>query len=217
MSNLIIIVIGFLEKVKNNIVYKYRRKTLLRSFKYATKTFLFDPFSKFVDPHLMSFGDNVFINRGAHLSGEITFGKNIMLGPNVTMISHNHLFGIFGKSNRELSNNVVNKGIIVNDEVWIGNNVTVLSGVEIGMGAVIGAGAVITKNIPPYTIVIGNNKVIRIIFSDERLIKHLKEINYSDEIIVSIIKGRNEMINTKELRVIEKKLSDANIQLNNFK
>jgi len=46
--------------------------------------------------------------------------------------------------------------IRIEDDVWIGFNAILLKGVRIGRGAVIGAGAVITKNVDPYTVVVGN-------------------------------------------------------------
>ncbi|MES0123192.1 hypothetical protein NKL05_13970 [Mesorhizobium sp. C420B] len=46
--------------------------------------------------------------------------------------------------------------IHVEDDVWIGFGATVLSGIRIGKGAVVGAAAVVTKDVPPYAIVVGN-------------------------------------------------------------
>lgn len=49
-----------------------------------------------------------------------------------------------------------NGDVVIGSDVWIGAGVTILSGVHIGHGAVIGSGAVIAKNVPPYTIAVGN-------------------------------------------------------------
>ena len=46
--------------------------------------------------------------------------------------------------------------ISIGNDVWIGNNVTILSNTSIGDGSVIGANAVVSKNIPPYSVAIGN-------------------------------------------------------------
>ena len=46
--------------------------------------------------------------------------------------------------------------IDIGNDVWIGGPSTVLSGVKIGDGAVVGVGAVVTKDVPPYAIVVGN-------------------------------------------------------------
>ncbi len=42
------------------------------------------------------------------------------------------------------------------NDVWIGANAVVLKGRHIGDGAIVGAGAVVTKDVPPYAIVVGN-------------------------------------------------------------
>jgi acetyltransferase-like isoleucine patch superfamily enzyme len=47
------------------------------------------------------------------------------------------------------------KKITIGNDVFIGMNVTVLDGVTIGDGAVIGAGCVVSKDVPPYAVVVG--------------------------------------------------------------
>jgi len=46
--------------------------------------------------------------------------------------------------------------VLIGNDVWIGTRAMILSGVRIGDGAVIGAGAVVTRDVPPYGIVVGN-------------------------------------------------------------
>ncbi len=46
--------------------------------------------------------------------------------------------------------------IVICDDVWIGFNATIMKGVTIGKGAIIGAATFITKDVPPYAIVVGN-------------------------------------------------------------
>ena len=48
------------------------------------------------------------------------------------------------------------KEVIIEDDVWIGGRVIILPGVKIGKGSIIGAGAVVSKNVDPYSIVVGN-------------------------------------------------------------
>jgi galactoside O-acetyltransferase len=50
---------------------------------------------------------------------------------------------------------IVQKDVFIEDSVWIGEGVSILKGVRIGKGSVIGAGAVVTKNVPPYSLVVG--------------------------------------------------------------
>ena len=45
--------------------------------------------------------------------------------------------------------------VILGHDVWIGHGATVLPGVTIGNGAAIGAGAVVSRDVPPFAIVLG--------------------------------------------------------------
>ena len=46
--------------------------------------------------------------------------------------------------------------ITIGNNVWIGAGVIILPGVTIGNNVVIGAGSVVTKNIPAYSLAVGN-------------------------------------------------------------
>ena len=104
------------------------------------------------------FGENFKCNNGVHINadigGLITFGSNVLVGPNVIIRSANHRF-------RNLNRIVSNQGhdvkdIKIGNNVWIGGGVIVLPGVEIGDNSVIGAGAVVTKSIKANSIAVGN-------------------------------------------------------------
>ena len=58
----------------------------------------------------------------------------------------------------------------VGNDVWIGVRTMVMGGVTIGDGAVIGAGSIVTKDVPPYAVVVGvPAKVIRYRFTQEQI------------------------------------------------
>jgi phosphonate metabolism protein (transferase hexapeptide repeat family) len=40
-------------------------------------------------------------------------------------------------------------------DIWVGHGATILAGVSVGTGAVIGAGAVVSKDVPPFAVVVG--------------------------------------------------------------
>ena len=58
--------------------------------------------------------------------------------------------------------------VSIGHDVWLGHGVVVLPGVSIGNGAAIGAGSIVTKDVEPYSIIVGNpGKPLRKRFSDE--------------------------------------------------
>ncbi len=66
----------------------------------------------------------------------------------------------------------------IGNDVWIGANAIICRNVVIGNGAIIGAGAVVTKNVAPYTIVVGAPaKPIKKRFSDDVIIR-LQKCNW---------------------------------------
>jgi acetyltransferase-like isoleucine patch superfamily enzyme len=70
--------------------------------------------------------------------------------------------------------------ITIENDVWIGAKSTIMSGVKIGNGAVIAAGATVTKDVPPYAIVVGNpGKIIKYRFTENQ-IKDLLDIAWWD-------------------------------------
>ena len=69
---------------------------------------------------------------------------------------------------------------VVGNDVWIGQNVTVMPGVHIGDGAIIGANSVVAKDIPPYSIAVGNPcNVVKMRF-DEETVKYLLDLKWWD-------------------------------------
>lgn len=46
--------------------------------------------------------------------------------------------------------------VVINENVWIGFEAVILPGVTIGRGAIVGSKTVISKDVPPYAVVVGN-------------------------------------------------------------
>jgi acetyltransferase-like isoleucine patch superfamily enzyme len=60
--------------------------------------------------------------------------------------------------------------IEIGNDVWIGRGVRILPGVTIGHGAVVGAYAVVSKDVRPYSIVVGNPmREVRRRFTDSQI------------------------------------------------
>ena len=57
--------------------------------------------------------------------------------------------------------------VTLGHDVWIGHGAVVLPGVTVGSGAAVGAGAIVTKDVPPFAVVVGNpGRVLRYRFAD---------------------------------------------------
>ena len=93
----------------------------------------------------------------------------------------------FGGIHRDIFNsrsdegNVATKGdIIIGNDVWIGKHAKIFSGVTIGHGAVIGAYTVVAKDVPPYSVVVGNPAQVKKKRFSEEDIEFLLELNWWD-------------------------------------
>ncbi|PGB14214.1 transferase [Bacillus toyonensis] len=87
-------------------------------------------------------------------AGGIKIGSNVIMGQNVRFHSENHNFIRTDIPIKEQG--VTNKGITIGDDCWIGSGVVFLDGVEVGKGCVIGANTLVNKNIPSYSVAVGN-------------------------------------------------------------
>lgn len=82
---------------------------------------------------------------------KIEIGNNVMIGPNVAIYDHSHVFNVKNTAMRNAG--YTSAPITIEDNVWIAANVVILKGVTIGTGSVIGAGCVIDHDIRPNSLV----------------------------------------------------------------
>ena len=95
-------------------------------------------------------GDNVVINRRVYMDGRIgiVIKNNVSISPEVYIVSMEH--------DPNDPNFATRGGVVqIDDNVWIGARAMLLPGIHIGEGAVIGACSVVTRDVEPYTIVVG--------------------------------------------------------------
>lgn len=98
----------------------------------------------------MKIGEHVFINHSLTCMavGGIEIEDNVMIGPQVTLLTANHAFDdhfvlLVGK-------------VTIKNNAWIGARATILPGITIGENAVVAGGAVVTKDVEANTVVGGN-------------------------------------------------------------
>lgn len=105
-------------------------------------------------------GDHVRIGIGSTVLGPVTIKSGCGLGQHVFISGFNHCYadGTRNSSVQPLDR----RGTLIEEDTHIGANSVVVAGVHIGKRCQIGAGSVVTKDIPDYSIAVGNPaKVIK--------------------------------------------------------
>lgn len=119
----------------------------------------------------ITIGNDVNLGDYIHVTAinSITICDGVLTGRWVTISDHSHGHVEseemkFAPNSREL----FSKGAVyIGKNVWIGDKASILAGVTIGEGCIIGANTVVTKDIPPYSVVVG---------SPARIVKTLGDI-----------------------------------------
>lgn len=158
-----------IEYLLKGLFTKLKRIYTYKKFYKVGKNVKISMKSTFYWPETMTFGNNVFIEEGAHLSCKkgLLVGNYVMIGPNITIIGGDHKFDNTDTEMWHHKSGEDNK-IIIEDDVWIGANVTLLKNAYISKGCVIGACSVVTKKTEPYGVYVGN---------PAKLIKYRKALN----------------------------------------
>lgn len=124
-------------------------------------------------------GDNTFVGDSLIASAtRIEIGSDVLIAWGCNIVDHNSHPIAWRDRKNDVKNwyvgqkdwsHVITNPVKIADKCWIGFNVAILKGVQIGEGAVVGAGSVVTKDVPPWTVVVGNPaRVIREISIEDR-------------------------------------------------
>lgn len=137
-------------------------------------------FESHVTHHYDFIGDKLIIGKFCAIAKGIEF---IMNGANhrinsITTYPFNIMGNGWEKSAPSLTDLKLKGDTIVGNDVWIGQNVTVMPAVHIGDGAIIGANSVVAKDIPPYSVAVGNPCEVKRKRFDEDLIEYLLQIKW---------------------------------------
>ncbi len=92
-------------------------------------------------------GDRTKIMDSTHITGNCRIGSDVFISLLVGTVNDNSL----GKRYSDQET----RGPIIEDQAFIGVGAVLLPGVRIGRGAVVGAGSIVTKDVEPWTLVMG--------------------------------------------------------------
>lgn len=146
----------YMKRGKKSVIYRSVRKDIV-----PFSHFSLGRFSVIEDYAIINnaVGD-IFIDEftriglGNTIIGPVRIGNDVILAQNVIISALNHNFEDTSVCIREQGINV--DEITIGNNVWIGANSSILAGVHIGKHVVVGAGSVVTKDIPAYSVVVGN-------------------------------------------------------------
>ena len=132
-----------------------------------------------ISPH--EIGEHTYISEFSHVSQWTQIGKFCSIANLVTIGAQQHnMESLTTFPFEEVMDAMPRRVTIIGNDVWIGSGAVIMAGVKVGSGAVIGAGAIVTKDVPPYAIVLGNPaRVIRYRFPPP-LVKELLETRWWD-------------------------------------
>ena len=105
----------------------------------------------------LSIGTGCFFNQNVMIVSkeEVVIGNNVIIGPNVVIVDHDHNY-----MGSDQKNSFTVRPIYIGDNVWIGANVTLMKGTSIGAGSVIGAGVVLKGEYPSNTLIYQKKDIV---------------------------------------------------------
>lgn len=102
----------------------------------------------------VSIGHHTRIGLGNVIIGPVAIGNNVILAQNIVVSGLNHVYEDIAIPISMQPTTTAQ--ITIEDDCWIGANVVITAGVTIGKHSVVAGGAVVTKNIPSFSVAVGN-------------------------------------------------------------
>lgn len=122
----------------------------------------------------VTIGYQTYVGDFTHVAQNTSIGRYCSIGNLCTIGATHHpadwlsthpfqFLGMIGSEVKTLPWRWANTRI--GNDVWMGANVVVRGGVCVGDGAILGSGAIVTKDVPPYAVMVGNPaRVLRMRF-----------------------------------------------------
>lgn len=99
-------------------------------------------------------GDYSMVLSRVKVVGPVRIGARVIVssGSHITGLTHNYEDVTQPIQTQGVTTNIT----IIEDDVWIGGNSAINQGITIGKHSVIGTGSIVTRDIPPYSVAVGN-------------------------------------------------------------
>jgi maltose O-acetyltransferase len=114
-------------------------------------------------------GDFCYIGENARIwsAQRVTIGDRVFLAHGVNVhdndahslsaqTRHAHFRELVTRGHASFTEDFGCAPVSIEDDAWIGFNSTILKGTRIGRGAVVGACSLVTRDVEPFTVVVGN-------------------------------------------------------------
>lgn len=108
----------------------------------------------------VTIGNKVKIQAGVFIPEGVVLEDEVFIGPQVCFTNDTHPRSTNSDGSLKTKADWKPVPTYVKRKAAIGANATILCGITIGEGAMVGAGSVVTKDVPAWTVVIGNPAVI---------------------------------------------------------
>jgi virginiamycin A acetyltransferase len=131
--------------------------------------------------HFDFIGDRLIIGKFVAIATGVQF---IMNGANHPMTGFStYPFDMFGFTDGPPLTDAdltIRGDTVIGNDVWIGREAVILPGVRVGDGAIIGTHAVVSRDVPPYSVVVGNPAQVARRRFDDATIAALLDIAWWD-------------------------------------
>lgn len=159
----------YLKRGHRSVIYRSVRKDLVpfRSFSIGSYSVVEDYSILNNAVGDVSIGNYSRIGLGGTVIGPVKIGNRVNFGQHVVISGLNHKYQ---DVNLPIDAQGVDTALVsIKDDVWVGANSVITEGVTLGEHCIIGAGSVVTKNIPPYSVALGNPaKVVKFYDFEEK-------------------------------------------------
>ena len=166
MKNTIKYLVGFIRCILKRLKYS-SRVYIGKDVKITNPKNVFLASSVQIRPYVDIFtshfvvGENTDIGTRNRFDGKVVIGENVILGPDNYISSIDHIYDnisvpIQFAGARYINKNGHNGVLSIGDDSWIGTHCAIIGDVKIGKHCVIGANSVVTKDVPDYSVVVGN-------------------------------------------------------------